>query len=110
MEMVDPDNPQVCIQVQTPAGLLGHARGLLGSTEVGRGRGLLLRAKQVHTVGMSYPIDVVHLSRKGEILRIRTMNPGRVGALVPAARWVLEMDGGEAARLGLGVGGRLVNR
>ncbi|CAN5802332.1 hypothetical protein BH23ACT12_BH23ACT12_07660 [soil metagenome] len=106
--LIDPDNPRICVEVWQPIGLFGHARGLLGALEVGRGRGFMLRAKQVHTVGMAFPIDVVHLSRKGVVLRVRTQQPGRVGRFVLGARWVLEMDAGEADRLGIRVGARLV--
>ncbi|MEX0790079.1 MAG: DUF192 domain-containing protein [Actinomycetota bacterium] len=106
--LIDPDNPQICVEVWQPVGLFGHARGLLGAPEVGRGRGFMLRAKQVHTVGMVFPIDVVHISRKGVVLRVRTQGPGRVGRFVLGARWVLEMDAGEADRLGIREGGKLV--
>lgn len=108
--MLDPENPSVRVEIWEPWGLLGRARGLLGSSEVGPGKGLLLRAKQVHTLGMTYPIDVVHISRRGEVLRIRTMPPGRIGAFILGARWVLEMDGGSAGRLGIHEGGRLVKQ
>lgn len=110
MLIVDPDNPGICVQVWQPLGPFGRARGLLGTYEVGRGRGFLLRSKQVHTIGMNYPIDVVHINRKGRIIRVRTMKPGRVGPFILGSRWVLEMDAGEAERLGIRVGGRLERR
>lgn len=108
--MMDPDNPRIRLEICEPAGLLGRARGLLGSTGLGTGRGFLLRAKQVHTVGMAFPIDAVHLSRSGEVIRVGTMPPGRIGPFVLRARWVLELDGGEADRLGIRVGGKLVKQ
>jgi uncharacterized membrane protein (UPF0127 family) len=106
--LTDPDNPRISVEVWQPLGVFGRARGLLGVTEVGRGRGFILRAKQVHTVGMIIPLDIVHISRKGVVLRVRTQQPGRVGRFVLRARWVLEMDSGEAERLGIMEGGRLV--
>ena len=108
--MVDPDNPGICVNVLRPIGPFGRARGLLGTYEVGAGQGFLLRSKQVHTIGMNYPIDVVHISRKGKVIRVRTMRPGRVGPFSLGSRWVLEMDAGEARRLGIRVGGRLERR
>ncbi|HYN98508.1 MAG TPA: DUF192 domain-containing protein [Actinomycetota bacterium] len=108
MYLFDPDNPWIRVEVWQPLGLFGRARGLLGCLEVGRGRGFMLRAKQVHTIGMAFPIDVIHISRKGVVIRVRTQQPGRVGRFVLGARWVLEMDAGEAERLGIRVGGRLV--
>lgn len=110
MLMTDPDNPRICIEIWEPIGLFGRARGLLGYAAIGPGRGFVLRAKQVHTVGMAFPIDVVHISRKGEVIRVQTMQPGRIGRFVIRARWVLEMDAGEAARLGIRVGGILVKK
>lgn len=106
--LTDPDNPRISVEVFKPIGLFGHARGLLGHLEVGRGRGFLLRAKQIHTIGMVFPIDVIHINKKGEVIRLRTQEPGRIGRFVVGARWVLEMDAGEAARLGIREGGRLV--
>jgi uncharacterized protein len=110
MRMSDPGRPEVRIDVAEARGFLGRARGLLGSSQVGTGRGLLIRGKQVHTVGMRYPIDIVYLDAKGRILRVQTLKPGRVGPLVLPARWVVELDAGEAGRLGIAVGGTLVLR
>lgn len=108
--LVDPDNPGIYVNLLRPIRPFGGVRGLLGTHEVGAGQGLLLRSKQVHTIGMNYPIDVVHLSRKGKVIRVRTMKPGRIGPFILGSRWVLEMDAGEAQRLGIRVGGRLERR
>lgn len=108
MRIADPGRPEIWLEVYEARGLLGRAKGLLGSSEVGARRGLLIRAKQVHTFGMRYPIDTVYLDARGRILRIDTLKPGRVGPLVLPARWVLEMDAGEAQRMGMTAGGTLV--
>jgi uncharacterized membrane protein (UPF0127 family) len=50
---------------------------------------------------------VVHINRKREVIRLRTQQPGRIGRFVVAARWVLEMDAGEAERLGIREGAKL---
>ncbi|MGI9194378.1 MAG: DUF192 domain-containing protein [Actinomycetota bacterium] len=83
-------------------------RGLIGSKGLAPATGLLLRARQVHTFGMSFAIDTVHLAADGKVLRIRTMKPGRLGRVVYSARWVLELQAGEASRLGIIEGTRLV--
>lgn len=108
MLMSDPNHPEVVVDVHEAATPLERAKGLLGSPEVGAGKGLLLRSKQVHTIGMSFTIDTVHLRRDGTVLKVRTLKPRRLGPLVPRARWVLELDEGEAARLGIRPGIRLV--
>jgi uncharacterized membrane protein (UPF0127 family) len=96
-----PDSSIDVVEARTPAARL---RGLIGTNEVGRGKGLLLKAKQVHTFGMSYPIDVVHLGADGSILEVTTMKPFRLGRYKRKAKWILELDAGEAGRLGLAPG------
>jgi uncharacterized membrane protein (UPF0127 family) len=106
--MRDPANPEIKVEVHEAATPLERAKGLLGATEVGEGRGLLLRGRQVHTIGMAFPIDVVHLRSDGRILKVKTVKPGRIGPLVARGRWILELDAGAAGRLGLKPGGYLV--
>lgn len=84
--------------------MLGRIRGLLGERGLPPATGVLLRAKSVHTLGMLFTIDAVYLRRDGTVLRAVTLPPGRVGPLVLRARWVLELAGGEAARLGIAPG------
>ena len=62
--------------------------------------------RQVHTWGMGYPIDVVHLDAEDRILEIQTLRPWRLGLYRRQARAVLELAAGEAGRLGLQVGSR----
>lgn len=73
-----------------------------------RGTALILRpAKQVHTFGMRYPIDVVFLGGGGRVLRVvREMQPKRLTRVVLRARAVVELPAGEAA--GVAVGDRLI--
>jgi hypothetical protein len=85
-------------------------KGLLGRSSLPPGKGLLLQGKQVHTVGMRFAIDVIHLSEDGRVIFVQTLLPGRVGTLVPSAEWVLEMASGEAERLGVEAGSRLVEQ
>lgn len=110
MLMSDPDRPEVSIEVCEASGFFEKAQGLLATRRVGPGKGLLLRAKQVHSLGMSYAIDTVHLRSDGCIIRVQTLRPWRLGPLVWSARWVLEMDAGEAERLGIRPGGRLMKQ
>lgn len=98
------------LEVVEPRGLFGRMRGLLGQTGLEPGRGMLIKAKQVHTIGMRFPIDSIYLSRAGSVLRVETLSPGKVGPFVPRARWVLEVKAGEAARLGIAPGLTLLPR
>lgn len=106
--MSDPQHPQVVVEVHEAATPMERARGLLGSSEVGSGKGLLLRSRQVHTFGMGFAIDTVHLAKDGTVLRIRTLPPWRLGTLVLRARWVLELDEGAAEQMGIRVGNKLL--
>ncbi|MGQ0680601.1 MAG: DUF192 domain-containing protein [Actinomycetota bacterium] len=106
--MSDPANPRVVVEVYEADGPFERARGLLDATEVGFGRGLLLRGKQVHTIGMQFTIDAVYLRRDGTVLKIKTLKPWRFSPVLLSARWILELDGGSAAALGIRVGGKLV--
>jgi uncharacterized membrane protein (UPF0127 family) len=68
-------------------------RGLLGrdcADEV-----LVLRpCRQVHTIGMRFPIDVAWCTRDGHVLRATRMVPGRLSRAVRHAHFVIEAPAG----------------
>ena len=70
--------------------------GLLKTKSLDSQQGLLLKkCRQVHTFGMKFNIDVVFLSREGEILDLeKNMVPGRISRHVKEAYWVLELESG----------------
>jgi uncharacterized membrane protein (UPF0127 family) len=100
MRLVDPERT-VAIALIEAKGLLATSQGLLGSNGLPPGTGLLLRTNMVHTLGMRFAIDTVYLSWKGSVLRVATMQPGRLGPIVLRARHILELQAGEASRLGI---------
>lgn len=101
MQMLISNRSGDSIEVVEARSRAARMRGLIGTNGMGRGRGLLLKAKQVHTLGMGYAIDVVHLDGDGLILEVATMRPFRLGRWRRRAKWILELDAGEAHRLGL---------
>lgn len=104
MKLFDAETGEFVLEADEASGPIARMRGLIGRRALEPGRGLLLRGQQVHTFGMRFHIDAVHLSESGEILSVASMAPRRIGRILPRARWVLEVSSGEAERLGLRVG------
>ena len=74
-----------------------RARGLLGRRRLQPGEALILPgARQVHTFGMTYPIDVVYCDGSGRVLQVDTMRPNRIGRFVWKARCAIEVTAGAA--------------
>ena len=76
-----------------------RSRGLLGSV-LNAGEALVIvPAKQVHTFGMVYAIDVVFCDKRW-VLRhvVRSMAPRRVTRVVPSAHFVIELPEGTVPR------------
>jgi uncharacterized membrane protein (UPF0127 family) len=83
-------------------------RGLLGKSELAPGHGLMIDpCNQVHTFFMQFPIEVIFLSSKNEILKMSHLPPWRISSLVWKARRVLEIPSGTIANQKLGVGDQL---
>lgn len=96
---------RVLASVEVADSRSARRRGLLGRDGVD-GALLLPGVRSVHTIGMRFPIDVAHLGDDGEVLRIRTMRPWRLGMPVRGARAVLEADAGAFGHWGLTEGCR----
>jgi len=82
-------------------GLLGRSRGKFSP-----GRGLwLVPANSIHTIGMSFPIDVAYLDRMGRVIRLyHSLPPFRVAAIKFKTRSILELPAGTLARTRTEVG------
>ncbi len=89
-------------RVEVAATRRSRARGLLGSAGWEGRDGLLLRpCRNIHTVGMRYPIDLVFLDEEGRVLRVvEGLRPGRISPLVLRARSVLELPAGKLKETG----------
>jgi uncharacterized membrane protein (UPF0127 family) len=79
-------------------------RGLLGRPALEPGHGLLLAPCQgVHSLGMAYPIDVIHLDRHNVVrVVLHQLAPWRIGPLVWRGRVALELPAGAAANTSVG--------
>lgn len=84
-------------------------RGLLARPPMKEGEGfLLLECGSVHTVGMTYPIDVAFLDGEGTVVRnIAGLGPCRVGLGGPEAVHALELPAGRLDDTGTVPGVRL---
>ena len=79
------------------------ARGLLGRSAT-EGAMVLPHTAWVHTVGMRFDLDVAHLDRDGNVLRVTHMRRNRIGVPVRGADSVVEAAAGSFDRWGLRAG------
>jgi len=104
----DQDGRLIFTRVFVPSTFIERLRGLLGhKTPRLRDAWWFNPCSAIHTFGMRFPIDVLHLSRDGRILRIcPAVAPSRV-SICADAHQVVELREGAAAALHLGIGDRL---
>jgi uncharacterized membrane protein (UPF0127 family) len=102
------DGAVACERCTVAHRMLPRMIGLLGKRGLDPGEGLLIRpAPSVHTFFMRFPIDVVFLSRQGEVLKVaERVRPWRARSCRHSYA-VLELAAGEAGRRGIAVGDRL---
>jgi uncharacterized membrane protein (UPF0127 family) len=96
------DGTVVCGSCRVARSFVTRLRGLMGSSSLPIGSGILFRrTRSVHTHFMRFPIDVVFLDGENRIVSIvDRLRPWR-GAASRRARSVLELAAGECKRLGL---------
>ena len=70
--------------------------GLLGKSSLDRGCGLFIVPSQaIHTVGMAFPIDVIFVDRKYNVVGVReALRPFRITRVFWKAHGVLELPAG----------------
>ena len=85
------------LPIEVASTRVARRRGLLGRGRI-EGVLVIVPCRQVHTFGMRFPIDVAFVSRRGRVLRVLTMGPGRVSRPVVRSRWVLEGPAGSFGR------------
>lgn len=94
---------EVLAAAEQPATRRGRAKGLLGREAID-GALVLRPCRQVHTFRMRFPIDVVWCAEDGRVVRIATLEPGRISRPVLGARFVIEAAAGATERWRLRVG------
>ena len=79
--------------------------GLLGRDPGSVAGALVLRpCRQIHTLGMRFPIDVAFCDREGVVLRAVTVSPWRVTRVVWRSGFVVEAAAGSFERWQLRAG------
>jgi len=83
-------------------------RGLIGRKKLKADQGLMLTpCSSVHTIGMTYPLDVVFIDKAGTVLKcVSNIKPFRM-AMAKKARHTLELAPGQIAKLGIKKGDNL---
>jgi uncharacterized protein len=106
--IVRSDGAIACEKCTVADRMLSRMKGLLGQKDLPTGEGILIRpAPSIHTFFMRFPIDVVFLSRQGDVLKIaERVAPWRARSCRHSYA-VLELAAGEAGRRGLAVGDRI---
>jgi uncharacterized membrane protein (UPF0127 family) len=85
-----------------------RTRGLLGRDAEDFTGALVLRScRQIHTVGMRFPIDVAFCDRDGVVLCAKTVDPWRVTRVAWRSAFVIEAAAGAFDRWQLRPGDKL---
>lgn len=86
-----------------------RVKGLLGKKQMQSDEGILLiPCHQVHTFGMKFAIDVLFLSKEGEIIHIEEeMMPGNVSPYIRECHQILELKCKTARKKEIAAGQRV---
>ena len=93
-----PDGTILADRARRPTSGRERRKGLLGTSSLQPGEGIILeRAYQVHTFGMSYPIDVVFCTKGWEVVHVvGSMKANRLGRFVVRGFYAIELPAGTA--------------
>lgn len=85
---------------------LKRMKGLLGIETLEEGRALWLKpCRGIHTIGMKFPIDVIFLDKRYEVVAIRkNLAPNRITRLYLSAASVIELPAGKLSETNIEVG------
>lgn len=83
-------------------------RGLLGRKPIAEQQGLLISpCNSVHTIGMSYSIDVVYLDKNKNVVKIvENLTPYRASICTKATQ-VIELQAGNVIKKNIKIGDKL---
>ncbi len=86
--------------------------GLQGRAKLDEGHGMVIRpCSGIHTMFMRFPIDVLYVNKEDRVVHVEAaIPPWRVGRVMRASRYVVELPAGTAARTGTRVGDQVALR
>ena len=99
----------VAAKVRHADTFLTRLRGLLGTGGLAEGEALLISpCSGIHTIGMTFPIDVVFLDGDRRVVAVRErIVPWRATRFIKGASSVLELAAGSIRQNGIAVGNQL---
>jgi len=99
----------LAVELRVASGFFSRLIGLLGRRSLPDEQGLLIApCDSIHTIGMRFPIDVVFLDRRGQVLRVvEALKPWRVILPVKRAAQVIELPAYTVRKSGTEVGDQL---
>jgi len=109
--VLEPSGRIVVPDLEVAVDSAARKKGLLGRDRLASGTGLVIApTNAVHTFFMRFPIDILFVSKSGEVLKIRRAVPAwrMTGAFRGYA--VVELAAGGASVAGLNVGDRVTVR
>jgi uncharacterized membrane protein (UPF0127 family) len=96
------------LEIMVAATAPERMQGLLRRPPLRPDQAMLLRScRLIHTIGMTYPLDLVYLRKDGTVLKVTPALPARRIDGHWHAHSVLEMAAGAAAYYGIAVGRHL---
>lgn len=102
------NNEHVCFAAQADNPAL-RLRGMLGRTFEKFEAMAITPCNQIHTQFMSFPIDVVYISRIGTVLKTEeNVQPWRFCKSVKGARTTIEMPTGSIKKYKISVGDQII--
>lgn len=92
--------------LEDPHGAAGRTKGLLGRDGI-EGAIWLAPAKQVHSFGMRFDLDIAFVARDGTVLRVQPLPRNRITRIVWRARGIVEAERGRLQAWGVRPGSRI---
>ena len=109
--VLEPSGRVVVADLEVAVESATRKKGLLGRDGLAEGSGLVIApTNAVHTFFMRFPIDIVFVTKTGEVVKVRQAVPAWRMAAVLRGYAVIELPSGAAERAGLRVRDRVALR